>query len=346
MNFCEAINQALHLAMAMDKKVICYGLGIDDPMRIFGTTKELSEKFGKDRVFDVPTSENSLIGIGTGLAIGGFKPIFVSQRFDFILLAMDQIVNAAAKWYYMFGSRKSVPIVIRLIVGRGWGQGPTHSQSLHSWFSHIPGLKVVMPSNPYDAKGLLLSSIFDKNPVIFIEHRWLYNLEDKVPLDKYFIEIGKAKKITTGKDITIVSNSFMTIEGIKVEKFLKKRNISIELIDMRSVRPIDWGMIFKSIKKTGRLIVLDSGSHNISVASEIISRSTENCWKYFKSKPLKVGLPDNIQPTSYKLTKDFYPNYLSIIKLISNLLKIKVNFDDLNVESDHDIPGNWFKGPF
>ena len=163
MNFPEAINDAMKIAMSIDKKVICYGLGVDDPKRIFGTTKILKERFGSERVFDVPTSENALVGIGTGLALGGYKPVFVSQRFDFILLAIDQIVNAAAKWFYMFGSKNNIPFVIRLIVGRGWGQGPTHSQSLHSWFSHIPGLKVVMPSNPYDAKGLLIQSISKMN---------------------------------------------------------------------------------------------------------------------------------------------------------------------------------------
>ena len=192
MNFPEAINDAMKIAMSIDKKVICYGLGVDDPKRIFGTTKRLKERFGPERVFDVPTSENALVGIGTGLALGGYKPVFVSQRFDFILLAIDQIVNAAAKWFYMFGSKNNIPFVIRLIVGRGWGQGPTHSQSYHTWFANVPGLKVVMPSSPKNAKGLLLSSIFDKNPVIFVENRWLYNINEKVPTGDFRVPIGKA----------------------------------------------------------------------------------------------------------------------------------------------------------
>ena len=189
--FTQAINEALFMAMKKDKKVICYGLGIDDPKRIFETTNNLKEIFGKDRVFDMPTSENAMTGVGIGLGLNGYKSVMVHQRLDFFLLAMDQLVNGAAKWHYMFGGQKNVPITIRLIVGRGWGQGPTHSQSLHSWFAHIPGLKVVMPTTPQDAKGLLLSSIFDKNPVIFIEHRWLHNLSGKVPKEYYSILLNE-----------------------------------------------------------------------------------------------------------------------------------------------------------
>src|SRR5579872_7230710 len=161
MTYASAINNALNIAMNQDKKVICFGLGADDPKKIFGTTQHLQEKFGKERVFDTPTSENAMTGIGIGAALAGFRPVMVHQRLDFFLLAMDQLVNAAAKWYYMFGGQISVPIVIRLIIGRGWGQGPTHSQNLQAWFAHIPGLKVVMPTSPEDAKGLLLSAIFD-----------------------------------------------------------------------------------------------------------------------------------------------------------------------------------------
>ena len=159
--FSEAINQALHKAMSIDENVICFGLGVNDPKTIFSTTKGLEEKFGSNRVFDVPTSENALTGIGIGASMNGIKPVMTHQRLDFFLLAMDQLVNSAAKWHYMFGSQVSIPITIRLILGRGWGQGPTHSQNLQSWFAHIPGLKVVMPSTPQDARDLLINSIFD-----------------------------------------------------------------------------------------------------------------------------------------------------------------------------------------
>ena len=153
-NFAAAINDALHQAMEIDSSVICYGLGVTDPKAVFGTTQKLEERFGSERVFDMPTSENAMTGVAIGAALNGIKSVVTHQRVDFFLLAMDQIVNSAAKWHYMFGGQNTIPITIRLIIGRGWGQGPTHSQNLQAWFAHIPGLKVVMPTTPKDAKGL------------------------------------------------------------------------------------------------------------------------------------------------------------------------------------------------
>jgi len=188
-NYAQATNEALQQAMRQDTDVICYGLGADDPKGIFGTTLGLQEEFGAERVFDMPTSENAMTGIGIGASLNGIRPVMTHQRLDFFLLAMDQLVNNAAKWRYMFGGQFSVPITIRLIIGRGWGQGPTHSQSLQSWFAHIPGLRVVMPSNARDAKGLLLESIFCDDPVVILEHRWLHNSTADVP-EAIFICIG------------------------------------------------------------------------------------------------------------------------------------------------------------
>lgn len=176
LTFGKAVNEALATALAEDPKAILFGLGTDDPKGIFGTTVGLQQKFGRERVFDMPTSEAGMTGVAIGASLNGIRCIMTHQRLDFFLLTMDQLVNNAAKWHYMFGGKSSVPITIRLILGRGWGQGPTHSQSLQSWFAHIPGLKVVMPTTPKDAKGLLLASIFDPNPVLFLEHRWLHHL--------------------------------------------------------------------------------------------------------------------------------------------------------------------------
>ena len=219
--FAEAIREALDQAMAADESVIVFGLGVDDPKAIFGTTAGLQEKYGCERVFDTPTSENAMTGVGIGAALNGIRPVMVHQRLDFFLLAMDQLVNGAAKWHFMFGGKGKVPITIRLIMGRGWGQGPTHSQNLQAWFSHIPGLKVVMPSNARNAKGLLLSSIFDPNPVIFLEHRWLHGSESNVPEGEFTIPLGESK-VHTGKDITIVTMSYMTVEGLLARDFLEK----------------------------------------------------------------------------------------------------------------------------
>ena len=346
-SFAQSINEALFIAMKKEKKVICYGLGIDDPKRIFGTTIGLKEKFGSDRVFDMPTSENAMTGVAIGAGLAGFRSVMIHQRLDFFLLAMDQLVNGAAKWHYMFGGKKSVPITIRLIIGRGWGQGPTHSQSLQAWFSHIPGLKVVMPSTAYDAKGLLLSSIFDNNPVIFLEHRWLHNQIGEVPKKEYRIPLQKAKIIKKGSKITIIALSYMTIEALKAINFLKKNNISCELIDLRTVSPIDYKTINQSVKKTGRVLVLDTANANGSVAGEIIARISINLFNYLKKAPKRIALPDVPVPASFNLTKNFYPGSKEIADAVLKILNKKINTSDLLSNTKyHDIPGTWFKGPF
>ncbi|HEY9765762.1 MAG TPA: alpha-ketoacid dehydrogenase subunit beta, partial [Chroococcales cyanobacterium] len=215
LTYSQAINEALDQALERDPSVYLIGEGVPDPKGIFGTTLGLQEKFGSARVMDMPLSENGMTGVAVGSALMGLRPVMVHQRLDFALLALDQIVNHAAKWHYMFAGQQSVPLVIRLILGRGWGQGPQHSQSLHSWFAHIPGLKVVMPTTPHDAKGLLMKSIEDDNPVIFIEHRWLHDIKGEVPTEPYGVALGSCRVAREGKDLTIVSASYMTLEALK-----------------------------------------------------------------------------------------------------------------------------------
>nr|NGX63681.1 Pyruvate dehydrogenase E1 component subunit beta [Candidatus Anoxychlamydiales bacterium] len=219
--FAKAVLEATDQMMALDKSVYLMGLGAPDPKGIFGTTIGLQKKYGSKRVFDMPISENAMMGVCIGSAIQGMRPIITHQRADFFFLAFDQLINNASKWHYMFSNQMKVPIVIRLIIGQGWGQGPQHSQSIHSMLAHVPGLKIVMPSNPYDAKGLLISAIKDDNPVVFLEHRYLHNIDGHVPEDIYDIEIGKAKKISDGNDITILSLSNMTFEAFKAIKVLE-----------------------------------------------------------------------------------------------------------------------------
>ena len=218
-NFSQAINRALNEEMTRNKNLVCFGLGINDSLKFFGTTKGLNEKFGSDRVFETPTSENAMTGIGIGMSLNNYPCVMMHQRLDFFLLAMDQLVNSAAKWHYMFGGKKNVPITIRLVVGKGWGQGPTHSQSLQSWFAHIPGLKVVMPALPSDAYNLLKKSIRDPNPVIFIEHRWLHNVEQDKEKIKEKIIVNNSELISRGKDLTFITYSMPTIEILSLKKF-------------------------------------------------------------------------------------------------------------------------------
>ena len=348
-SFSQSINDSIHFSMRNDQSILAFGLGINDPKSIFDTTNGLEESFGSERVFDMPTSENAMTGIAIGLALDGFKPIMTHQRLDFFLLALDQLVNSAAKWHYMFGGRHSIPITIRLIIGRGWGQGPTHSQSLQAWFAHIPGLKIVMPSTPQDAQDLLLSSINDPNPVIFLEHRWLHNLKGKVKEPSEFLEpLGKAKIIRQGSDITIISMSLMTIEAIKSCTFLSDYGIESELINLRSIKPMDWESIFSSIKKTGRLLVLDTGMEFCSIASEIITKSCIEIFAYLKVPPQRIAMPDCPVPTGQSLTKNFYPNSIDIVKACLGLMNRESNLDfsDLSIKTPHDVPGDSFKGPF
>jgi len=346
--FAQSINSAIEIAMSLDKRVICYGLGATDPKGIFGTTLGLERKFGKERVFDMPTSENAMTGVGIGLSMGGFIPIMTHQRLDFFLLAMDQLLNSAAKMHYMFNGAINVPITIRLILGRGWGQGPTHSQNLQAWFAHIPGLKVVMPSSAEDAKGLLLSSIFDPNPVLFLEHRWLHNSTAEVPDGDYRIALGKSKKIFNGNRITIVSMSYMTVEAIIASKYLEKHGIRVELLDLRSIKPLDLDAIISSVSKTGKLLVLDTGAYTCSVASDIISKISTNYASILNGPPSILAMPDMPEPTSYGLTKGFYIRAADIVKEVMNMLNIKgiSPHDDLPEPEPHDVPGKWFQGPF
>ena len=304
--FVQSINETLHEAMSTDEKVLCFGLGVDDPKRIFGTTVGLAEKFGPDRVFDMPTAENGMTGVAIGAALRGFRPVMVHQRTDFFFLAFDQLINNAAKWYNMFGGQDSVPVTIRLIVGRGWGQGPTHSQTSHSLFAHIPGIKVVMPATTSDAKNLLMASIKDPNPVIFIEHRWLHNQKGEVSETAQPAKIGQAQVLHPGKDVTIVSMSYLSIEALRAARTLKKQGIECEVIDMRSVRPIDWQTINDSVKKTGRLLALDMGVGVVSVASEVVAHVSENLFGHLKAAPIKLAQPDAPIPTSFGMSEQFY----------------------------------------
>ena len=348
LKFSQAINEALFQAMEMDESVICYGLGVPDPKGVFGTTLGLQDRFGEARVFDMPASENAMTGVAIGASINGIRSVMTHQRVDFFLLAMDQLVNNAAKWHYMFGGQTSIPITIRLIIGRGWGQGPTHSQSLQAWFAHIPGLKVVMPSTAADAKGLFLSSIFDENPVIFLEHRWLHNLEGNVPIEDFRVPIGKAHQLGTGEDISIISSSYMTIEALHGVAFLENKGVSCDLIDLRSVQPVDWEMVFKSVRKTGRLLVLDTGAFTGGIAGEIIARVCTECFESLIQAPQRIALPDFPTPTSPGLTKGFYAGAVEIVIIVGNMLAKKFDLKTLKEQrkTPHDVPGDWFQGPF
>jgi len=346
--YFEAIHEAIDLSLRHDSSVYLMGLGVPDPKGIFGTTLGLQKKFGPNRVMDMPCSENAMTGVAIGSAIAGMRPIMTHQRVDFAILAMEQIVNQAAKWHYMFSGQLNVPLVIRLIIGRGWGQGPQHSQSLESWFAHIPGLKVVMPTTPYDAKGLLISGVKDNNPVIFLEHRWLYSLSGHVPEKTYTVPIGKSKVLRKGSDITIVATSYMAIEALHASHYLESLGIECEVIDLRTLRPLDDSPIITSVKKTGRLLVIDTGWSSFGIGAEVIARVTENAFSSLNSPPHRIGLPDGPTPTSPALSKYFYPRAESIVKTVLKILNR--DYKHIEIPQMHegplDIPDTSFTGPF
>ena len=318
-NFATAINDALHQAMAIDSSVICYGLGVTDPKAVFGTTANLEKRFGSERVFDMPTSENAMTGIAIGAALNGIKTVMTHQRIDFFLLAMDQLVNGAAKWYYMFGGQTPIPITIRLIIGRGWGQGPTHSQNLQAWFSHIPGLKVIMPTTAEDAKGLLLASIFDPNPVLFLEHRWLHNSVGEVPEGDARVPLGKARIARKGTDVTIVAMSYMTVEALHAADYVEKQGVSCEVIDLRTIRPIDRATIIESVKKTSRCVTVEEGFPFASIGSEIASIIMEEAFDYLDAPVKKLASVDGPLPYAANLERLALPKTADIIAAVKEV---------------------------
>lgn len=349
----QAINEAIDQCMEKYLSTYIIGLGVPDPKGVFGTTSNLVNKYGKDRVLDMPLSENAMTGVCIGSALVGMRPIMTHQRMDFSLLLLEQIVNNASKWYYMFGGQENIPFVMRLIVGRGWGQGPHHSQNLQALYAHIPGLKVIMPTTPYDAKGMLISSIEDNNPVIVVEHRWLYNMSEHVPEKMYRVPLGKAKIVRNGSDITIAATSYMTIESIKASNALEKLGIDAEIIDIRTIKPLDDAFIIKSVEKTGRLLVVDSGWRSGGIAAEVITRVSESICSKLRFSPQRITLPDAPTPSSRGLTKYYYPTSTDIVKKVllmtgidENKKEVKDTLKSLKSDIPLDAPDLSFTGPF
>lgn len=350
--YFEAIREATDQKMQEDPSVYLIGLGVPDPKGIFGTTSGLQEKYGPSRVMDMPTSENAMTGVAIGSSLLGMRPIMTHQRVDFFLLAMDQLINNAAKWHYMFGGQMKAPIVIRLIIGRGWGQGPQHSQSLHSFFAHIPGLKVVMPATPYDAKGLLMASVEDDNPVLFLEHRWLHGTFGEVPEERYTVPLGVSRKVREGEDVTIVACSHMVTESLKAAQWLEKEDISVDLIDMRTIKPLDIHAILRSIQKTKRLIIADPGWKNVGISAEILALVAEKAHGVLAEPPVRIAYPDRFTPTSWALANHFYPTAKDIVSEVFRMRGQKAKASEWvremlqTMTTPQDVPDPEFKGPF
>lgn len=313
-SFKDAIQEAQAILLAADPAVFILGEGVDDASAVFGSTQGLLEKFGSARIVDTPLAENGMMGIAIGAAMTGMRPLFIHMRCDFLIIALDQLLNHAAKWSYMSAGKVQVPLTIRAIIGRGWGSAAQHAQSIQSLLAHLPGLKVVMPATAYDAKGLLISAVCDNNPVVLLEHRWLYDQVGSVPAGSYKIPLGKANCCRTGQDLTIVATSQMVHEAMKAAEHLDSENIQAEVIDLRTVKPLDRDSIVNSVRKTGTLIVADTGHLFAGIGAEVCSLAAEQCFSSLTCPPIRIALPEAPVPACHRLEEIYYPGVKEIIQ--------------------------------
>lgn len=320
-SYTEAIREATEQEMSRDSSVILLGQGVDYDRGLLGTTKGLVDKFGPKRVFDTPLSEDGMTGISIGAAFAGLRPIHTHVRMDFLTLTMNQLINIAAKARYMFGGAVKVPLVIRTLIGDGWGA--QHSQGLHSFFVNIPGIKVVAPSTPFDAKGCLIQAIRDNNPVIFIEHFNLYAEKGHVPEKPYAIPFGKAVIRKKGSDITLVGISYMSIETLSAARHLEEIGVSAEVIDPVSLAPLDIDTIITSVQKTGKLVVVDAAWTSCGVSAEIVARVAEHFGTKKGIRVERIGFAPVPSPNSPALEKFFYPNAQSIARMALMMVRGK-----------------------
>ena len=342
-SYCDALREATRLEMARDPSVFVYGIGVNNHARIFGTTDGLAEEFGSERCFDTPISEDCMTGFGLGAAIKGLRPIHVHIRVDFLILATNQLINMISNYIYNTGGRVKVPLVIRAVVGRGWGQGSQHSKSLFSLFTHIPGLKVIAPTTPFDAKGLLTAAIRDDNPVICLEHRWLYWAEDDVPEEPYEVPIGVGRILLGGQDITVVALSWMNVEAMLAATILRRRGVAVEVIDPRTLAPLDDELIVQSVNRTGRCIIADCDWINSGVSAEIAARVSERCFSRLKSPVRRIGFAHTPCPSGRELENEFYPSAHKLVRVVEEMLGLTVG--DLS-QDDFFSHERRFRGPF
>jgi pyruvate/2-oxoglutarate/acetoin dehydrogenase E1 component len=302
----DAIREGLRQALALDPNVFIMGQGVDDPDGMFGAVRGLHKEFGRERVFDTPLAEAALTGVAVGAALGGMRPVYFHNRPDFLLLAMDQLVNHAAKWHFMFGGQVHVPMVVWACIGRGWGSAAQHSQALQGLFFHVPGLKLIMPSTCFDAKGLILSAIKDNNPVLIMDHRFNFRQKGIVPEAMYTVPIGKGIVRRPGKDVTVLAVSHLVVDAFNAAEELADQGVNAEVIDPRTLRPLDKELILDSVSKTGKLVIADSGWKTGGVTAEISAIVAEEAFSFLKAPIERVACPDVPTPAGYTLEDAFY----------------------------------------
>jgi pyruvate dehydrogenase E1 component beta subunit len=313
LTYAEAIREAHAQLLASDPRVFVLGQGLWSPWYAGGSLEDLDRGFGRDRLLDSPVSENAVTGMGVGAALAGMRPIVFHPRMDFMLLATDPIVNQAANWSYLFGGRISVPLVVRAVINRGGEQGAQHSQALHAWFMHVPGLKVVMPSTPADAKGLLAAAVADPNPVLYIDDRWLYADTGLVPEELYETPIGQAAVARAGTDVSLIGVSYMAAKAREAAAELTLQGVSAEVIDLRSLKPWDQETVLQSVRKTGRAVVCDPGWRTAGASAEIAATIAAGAFVELRAPVERVTLPDAPAPTARTEEQAYYPGARDIV---------------------------------
>ncbi len=322
LSYKAAAAEALWQAMEKDNSVFLMGEGVDNIGGIYGQVLPAYEKFGSSRVIDTPISENGLTGFAVGAALNGMRPVLIHQRNDFMLLAMDQMMNQAAKLRYASGGHHLVPLTILSFVARRPGEGVQHSHSLQSVFAHFPGIKVGMPATPSDVKGMILTAIFDDDPVIILEHRHVALFDQIGPAPENYYETSFSPNfVAEGEDITIVTISITLLNALEAAKNLAAVNIFPEIIDLRWLRPLDINPIVQSVKKTGRLLVVDTGWKMCGISSEVIAQVCENAYGFLKHPPRRITLPDAPCPASQFLEPYYHPSTEDIVKTVKEMVK-------------------------
>lgn len=323
-SYREALNQALREEMKRDSSIIIMGEEVAYYEGAYKVTQGLLAEFGDKRVKDMPIAEEIIAGAAIGAAMGGLRPVAEMMTINFSILAMDQIINNAAKIHYMFAGQSTVPMVIRAAQGSGKQLGAQHSQQLEAYYMHCPGLRVVMPSTPADAKGLLKTAIRDDNPVIFIEGQGLYSIQGEVPAGEYTIPFGKANVLREGKDITFISYLKMVHECLDAAEELSKQGIEAEVIDVRSLNPLDTETIFESVRKTGLALVANEAWKTGSAAAEIASLITENCFDYLDAPVIRICAKDVPMPYNRELEQAALPHKKDIVTAVNKLLRVPI----------------------
>lgn len=321
LSYADALNEALRQCMEADERVVVLGEDVGCYGGIFQVTKGLQEQFGPDRVVDTPISEAGFVGAGVGAALSGMRPVVEIMFIDFTTACMDMIINQMAKMHYMFGGKGKVPMVLRTNIGAGRGTAAQHSQSFHSVFMHTPGLYVAAPATPHDAKGLLIEAIRNDNPVVFVEHKRLYNTRGPVPEEMYAIPFGKAEVRREGTDVTVVATHALVTTALEAAQELEASGIRVEVVDPRTLFPLDTETILSSVKKTGRLLVVDEDNKRCGVAAEISAMAAEEVMEYLKAPILRVCSPDTPVPFSPPLEKAFMIGKERLLESIRGLME-------------------------